>query len=128
MSGKKSQGIPLTHDRLRELLSYDPETGGFVWLQTVGRAVAGTPACPSKSRDGYARICIGRRMYAQHRLAWFYVNGQWPEGEIDHRDRDRTNNRFGNLRLASRKQNAENHPGYRGSDIKVGVYWKDRLG
>ena len=124
MSGKKA----LTQERLKELLAYDPETGEFIWKVSVGRARAGAKVCSSLSRDGYARVCIGRTMYAQHRLAWFYVMGRWPVAELDHIDLDRLNNRFKNLREATRKQNAENHPGYRGDAIKVGVYWLKRLG
>jgi hypothetical protein len=42
-----------------------------------------------------------------HRLAWFYVTGEWPV-EIDHRDRQRGNNVFSNLRSATSSLNKAN--------------------
>ncbi len=43
-----------------------------------------------------------------HRIAWLYVKGEWPVDEIDHKDRDKQNNKWLNLRPATRKQNLEN--------------------
>lgn len=53
----------------------------------------------------------GQNYYA-HRLAWLYMTGRWPKEEIDHIDNDRTNDRFDNLREASRLLNSHNqrHP------------------
>lgn len=94
--------------RLRALLAYDPETGIFTWLVNRGpNQTAGKPA-GSPDEDGYLRIGIDRRRYRSHRLAWFYVHGEWPAMEIDHWDTDRTNNRIGNLRQATRTMNQEN--------------------
>lgn len=95
-------------DRLRELLHYEPETGIFTWRvdryrkKTAGQ-VAGNFRC-----DGYIGICIEGVIYLAHRLAWLYVKGFWPVDQIDHKDRDRINNRFDNLRESSNKQNNEN--------------------
>jgi len=98
----------LTAARLRELLSYDPETGVFTWLVNRGpNQTAGKPA-GSPDEEGYLRIGIDRRRYRAHRLAWFYVYGVWPELELDHWDTDQTNNRIGNLREATRAMNQEN--------------------
>jgi hypothetical protein len=99
---------PLTLDRLRELLEYDPATGDFRWLVNRGiNNTKGRRAGTVNSR-GYRVIEINEKAYREQRLAWFYVTGKWPEHEIDHRDRDRQNNRFSNLREATRSENTRN--------------------
>ena len=95
----------LTQERLRELLDYDPETGIFRWRAARGATKPGAAGCPNKR--GYLRICIDYKLYYCHRLAWLYVHGEWPR-EIDHRDLDKSNNRIGNLRVATRTQNNAN--------------------
>ncbi len=99
--------MALTADRLRELLHYNPDTGEFVWLEGRSTVTAGMVA-GSNDHKGYWRMQIDGRVYRAHRLAWLYMTGQWPDGLIDHRDRDRTNNRFSNLRKATPSQNAAN--------------------
>lgn len=104
--------MDLTQERLKELLSYDPLTGVFLWkVSRRGRfakvgAVAGGP----DQRDGYIIICVDQKLYRAHRLAWFYMTGEWPADEIDHIDLDKVNNRFENLREATHKQNSHNRP------------------
>ena len=98
-------------DLVRELLSYCPETGAFKWKVTLSnRAKAGEKA-GSPNTKGYVSIKIDGKQYKAHRLAWFYVYGKDPgDYEIDHEDLNKSNNRIGNLRLATRKQNNENIP------------------
>lgn len=89
----------LTVDRLHYLLSYDGESGLFTRRITVcNSAKAGSIAGSVSEQDGYVRIAIDGQRYLAHRLAWFYVYGEWPEDQIDHKDRDRTLNAFNNLR------------------------------
>ncbi len=95
-----------TQERLKELLNYDPETGVFTWKVRRGLAEAG-PAGSTK-KDGYNYICIDGRTMLAHRLAWFYVHGQWPRHVIDHINGDRTDNRIVNLRDVPYRTNNEN--------------------
>lgn len=102
----------ITHERLLELLHYDPTTGRFTWrVNRGGRAKKGTQA---GSPDGGGYILINmyisgrRRTYKAHRLAWFYVYGQWPERSIDHKQRDHSDNRLDELREATQSQNNGN--------------------
>jgi hypothetical protein len=98
----------LTAERLRELLSYDPETGVFRWRVTRGgTARAGTVAGASR-RDGYVLISIGNVRYLAHRLAWLWVTSTWPPDEVDHKNGDPSDNRLENLRPATRSQNNAN--------------------
>ena len=101
----------ITAERLRELLDYDPETGLFTWRVTVNnRAWAGTVA-DAINHAGYNYIGIEGQRYLAHRLAWLYVHGNWPSKEIDHINRVRSDNRFCNLREATRALNARNKAG-----------------
>lgn len=97
----------ISHARLRAVLSYEPETGEFHWLVNKGNVKAGRLA-GKRASNGYWRIKADGKDYPAHRLAWFYVNGRWPEGVIDHINRDPLDNRFCNLREASFAQNQYN--------------------
>lgn len=97
----------LTQERLQERLSYDPSTGEFRTRYAVKQVPAGAIA-GSASSKGYWRIKIDNREYAAHRLAWLYVHGEFPPGDLDHRNRVRSDNRIGNLRLANKSQNGQN--------------------
>lgn len=89
----------LTAERLRSRLHYDPETGIF----TRNGAPTGR-----LNRDGYIMLSIDDVDHQAHRVAWLYVAGNHPDDDIDHRDLDRTNNRFANLRECNGSQNRAN--------------------
>lgn len=114
----------ITHNELTELLSYDKNTGVFVWaVDKTNKAKKGAVA-GSNAGDGYLQVRIDGKSYYQHRLAWFYVHGEWPEKEIDHINGDRSDNRIKNLRCVSKRGNARNrvmHP--RNKSGVVGVHW-----
>jgi hypothetical protein len=101
----------LTANRLRDLLSYNPETGEFVWRVTVSsRAMAGFVAgCVyAQKLTRYRGIRVDGRLYKAHRLAWLYVHGVWPAEQLDHIDGDGANNRIANLRQATNSENNRN--------------------
>jgi hypothetical protein len=95
---------------LREQLSYDPVSGVFVWLNDRGfnpRSKAGTQA-GTVLPTGYRLIRVDGYRYLAHRLAWFYVHGVWPSGEIDHLNQQKDDNAISNLRDVDRKINVWN--------------------
>jgi hypothetical protein len=97
-------------EQLRCLLAFDSKTGVFVWLPRPGIARndrAGKKA-GTLNKAGYIAILINRKSYLAHRLAWLYVYGVWPDKNIDHIDRDRSNNAISNLRLATQAENQQN--------------------
>lgn len=125
----------LTAHRLRELLNYDPETGIFTWLvdrpSFRGKAKAGTVA-GNASGNGYWQIGIDGGAYSAHRLAWFYMHGEWPK-LIDHINRCKTDNRSVNLRSATYIQNGINSKardpasGAKGVEILPSGRWRARI-
>lgn len=98
----------LTHQKLLEYLIYYPLLGLWEWrnpsiMNKRGRTTVGTI-----SVHGYRIITINGTKYRSGRLAWFYMTGEWPQKEIDHEDRDKTNDKWYNLRDLSRSENALN--------------------
>jgi hypothetical protein len=99
----------LTQSRLLELLEYDLETGIFIRkISSSSRARKGDRAGYCDKSHGYRSISIDSTEYYEHRLAWLYVNGGFPINEIDHINMDRADNKFSNLREATRSQNGQN--------------------
>lgn len=94
--------------RLRELLNYDPDTGVFTWLRPTGRRAKPGATAGSIQGRGYLGIRIHGVKYLAHRLAWLYQCGVWPDGDIDHINGDRCDNRIVNLRRAARSTNIQN--------------------
>lgn len=101
-------GAAPNRERLLELLAYEAESGLFAWkLDRRGHVKAGDPA-GSAHGGGYRNIKFDGKKYLAHRVAWLYVTGEWPEEDIDHRNRDRVDNRFANLRVVTRQVNLQN--------------------
>jgi hypothetical protein len=97
----------LTAARLREVLSYDPDTGIFTWRVSRGTAKAGSVA-GSPDKDGYVILGLYGRLYKAHRLALFHAYGSMPDTHIDHRNGVPGDNRLSNLRPATRSGNCQN--------------------
>jgi hypothetical protein len=96
---------------LREVLSYDPETGVFAWkIRKKGIRHGREPGCITKF--GHRLIRLDRVAYMAHRLAWLYVYGKWPSNDhIDHINGRPDDNRICNLRDVSVAQNIANRKG-----------------
>lgn len=97
-----------TQQDVQAVLHYDPETGIFVNKvdrnpRALKNAIAGYT-----NTIGYTVVQINGRKLHAHRLAWLYMTGKWPNCEIDHINRNRSDNRFVNLRQATSTQNKHN--------------------
>lgn len=114
--------LNITAQQLRSTVSYDPETGDFFWLpkqrsefkddrsfNAWNTRFLGKFAGTSED-DDYRRLRINKRLYFKHQLAWLHFYGEAPDGEIDHIDLNRSNNKITNLRLASHSENMCNTP------------------
>lgn len=97
----------ITCEQLRERYVYDPESGVFTWRTNIVKARIGTRAdVPSSS--GYLTLYIGGHPYFAHRMAWLYMTGSLPTGDIDHRNGVVTDNSFMNLRDVPSVVNSQN--------------------
>lgn len=123
---------------LRKLLRYEPETGKLYWLpRTAGifadgdrivaqwnSRLAGKEAFTAVSKQGYRVSRIFNRGYYAHRVIWALHHGEWPKGEVDHINGDRSDNRISNLRNVSRAENCRNTArSVRNKSGAVGVHW-----
>lgn len=118
----------LTAATLRSTVTYDKQTGQFLWLSSAGGVKLGA-LCGCVSSNGYVVFGLLGRKYRAHRLAWLYVHGVWPSETIDHIDGNRSNNAIENLRCVPQRINNQNQtrPGRANASGLLGVYWSPRL-
>lgn len=93
----------ITQERLKELVSYQEETGNFIRVIGNNAIKEGTIAGGITSQ-GYIRIMLDGIRYSAHRLVFLYMHGYIPK-QVDHIDGDRSNNRVSNLRSATNQTN-----------------------
>ncbi len=88
------------------MLHYDSDTGIFTWAISLGAKKAGTVA--GALSLGYINIGIDNKDYGAHRLAFLYMLGKFPKHQVDHKDHNRSNNTWSNLRAVTHGENARN--------------------
>lgn len=99
--------MTLTQKRVRELLEYDQATGLFYWKVDRGGVRKGSVAGLVHD-NGYIRISVDRKRYYAHRLAFLFIEGEFPPEQVDHVNMNRADNRWINLRKASLSENMHN--------------------
>ena len=117
----------LTQKELKELLSYDKDTGIFKWKVILNNQIKIGETSGTKDTKGYIVIMINSKRYKAHRLAWLYIHGEFPKDQIDHINRARDDNRIKNIRSVNQSINMRN------SDIQknnksgaTGVYFNNK--
>ena len=110
---------------LKELLFYSVITGEFYWLKlSANNQVKVGDVAGALTKSGYKQISVNGKLYLAHRLAWFWVTGEWPKNDIDHKNGIPNTNYWLNLRDATKSQNQYNRKINSNSKSGIkGVYW-----
>lgn len=93
---------------LKSIIHYDRKTGVLRRIFNYGTCRPCNVVLSSASKDGYIKVGVFGKTYSAHRIAWFYVRGRWPVGDIDHIDGNKANNAFSNLREVPHRINSQN--------------------
>ena len=118
----------ITQTELQTLLSYDPDTGIFRSNADTKHWHRGQ-AVGSPHKDGYLTVMLKGKNYLLHRLAFLYMEGEFPRACVDHRNRIRSDNRWENLRSATYTLNNQNTGISRNNTSGVkGVSWHKKSG
>jgi hypothetical protein len=104
---RKAARATVTAEYARKILNYDPETGIFTWRERPGRTCV-IGAVASAVQKGRNTVTLGGTRFQASNVAWLYVYGEWPDFEVDHRDRDKFNDAIGNLRSSTTMKNMMN--------------------
>jgi hypothetical protein len=102
------EAVVLIQSQLKEVLDYHPETGLFVWKVRASNRVGVGVVAGTTNKDGYIVIGYKGCRYMAHLLAYLWMEGVYLIGEVDHKDTNPSNNRWVNLRPATRTENARN--------------------
>ena len=92
-------------------LTYDTATGEF---SKGGKILGGTAS-------KYKVIRWRGKLYKAHQIAWYFMTGTWSVYQIDHKNRNKHDNKFENLRELTNSQNCQNQIGSRVNNLKTGL-------
>lgn len=117
----------ITQERVKELFSYNVDTGEFYRKIDSGkRGKKGTLV--GTDRHGYLTVKINGKRHSLHRLAWLYIYGEFPSGDLDHKNGNPTDNRINNLRIATKSQNLANSIGQPSRrKASKGIHWRENI-
>mgnify|MGYP006297018551 CR=1 FL=1 len=124
----------LTQEYLKTRLNYNKDTGIFTWVNlSVNNQVKVGTIAGYKSGKGYLYLQLDNKSYSLHRLAWFYIYGNWPNGDIGHINGNPLDNRLNNLRDVTTRDNCNNRKLHRlgklvgAHYVKYNNKWKSRI-
>jgi len=99
----------ITQRELKKILRYNPKKGELFWKIANSRCIKiGQEAGCVSTNDGYCYIGINGEIYKRSRLIWIYVHGNIPEGDVDHINHNRSDDRLSNLRVVTHQDNCKN--------------------
>lgn len=94
-----------------EHYKYDKETSFFYWVKPTSCRVSVGDRAGFMYGKGYRAVKICGKTIYEHRVVWLIETGDWPLEDVDHINRVRSDNKFSNLREASRSENKQNQKG-----------------
>lgn len=116
------KAAPLSCERLKELMHYEPLTGWFTWRIPSSTCKPGERAGTVHGL-GYRQIGLDYKKFLEHKLAWLYMTGEWPSSELDHINKNKSDNAWSNLRESTRSLQGHNKSmGTRNTSGFPGVY------
>lgn len=133
----------LTQQIVRELISYDPETGVARWKPRSAKWFKEGRCSPEVnakwwndkfsgkeisyiSRQGYIKFSLLSKHLLLHRVIWLYMTGENPN-QVDHINRNKQDNRWCNLRNVDQFENMKNLPLSKSNTSNTcGVTWHKR--
>lgn len=124
---------------LHECFLYDAASGHLIWkarplhhfknetgMKCVNARMAGLRA-QSSLNGRYYITSINSKFYLCHRIVWCMHYGYWPDGDIDHINGNKLDNRIENLRFVDRSQNMSNVGMQKNNKSGfIGVFWASR--
>lgn len=132
---------------LREIVYYDPITGGLTWLPRQpshfedashskehvcarwNTRYAGKAALTAIEQAGYLHGDMMGQRYKAHRVVWALHFGQWPSDQIDHINGNPADNRIKNLRCVTAETNMRNQKlSCANKSGVIGVCWAEHRG
>lgn len=118
--------MKLTHERLKQLVCYNPDTGIFTRLIATSPNTKVGEQIGAIHKSGYIYAMLDCETFAVHRLAWFYHYREWPKYDIDHINGNKTDNRISNLRDVNSLLNMQNERKPRRTNTSgyLGVHWR----
>jgi len=86
---------------------FDRKGGKLFWKEARGRKAAGSEAGTSHG-DGYKTVRIDGKAHYVHRIVKEMTTGKKVTGDVDHKNRNRSDNKPSNLKKATRSENNKN--------------------
>lgn len=98
----------LTQAQVRKVFDYHPEQGVLTWRISLNSRASKGARAGTLGKDGYLVVRLFKCGWLVHRIVFLYMTGSFPKGEVDHINNNVADNRWSNLRVANRNQNAFN--------------------
>ncbi len=112
-------------ERVLASFSYDADSGEIVRTAKGGGSSVVGAIATQRDANGYLTLTCGGVRYYGHRVAWLFAHGNWPDGQIDHINGNRSDNRLVNLRVVSNRLNSHNRKPF-GGRAHIGVSFDAR--